>query len=155
MLQFVIVVILSNYVLTSKNQTVSENYVKLDGELLFSENLGKTIDDDLSQGSLIAFSAAKSKPLKGHKQKQFSVNYDHVFLNRGNQFDSETGTFTVLSAGIYEFTFSGGALPHRKLSLQLMKNHFEVQTLAFDGHRKRNPNIQSQKILLELESGDR
>jgi len=39
--------------------------------------------------------------------------------------------------------------------LQLMKNHFEVQTLAFDGHRKKNPHVQSQKILLELEPGDR
>ena len=117
--------------------------------------VGQLLNERSDEIALIAFSAAKSKLLRGHKQKQYELEYDHVFTNYGGHFNPRIGTFTAPTPGIYEFTFSGGALPHRKLSLQLMKNHFEVQTLAFDGHRKRKPHVQSQKILLELESGDR
>lgn len=112
-------------------------------------------DVKLEETSVIAFSAARTKLLKGHKQAQYSLSFDHVYLNEGGGFDPVSGMFTAPMRGIYEFSFSGGALPHKKLSLQLMKNHFEVQTLAYDGHRKKNPHVQSQNILLELNVGER
>ena len=126
-------------------------------ESKLSLSTGSIPGEELRKNNLsaIAFSAARTEPLKGHKQIQYSLSFDHVYLNKGEYFDPDSGMFTAPIHGIYGFTFSGGALPHKRLSLQLMKNHFEIQTLAFDGHRKKNPNVQKQNILLELNRGER
>ena len=150
LLKCTVIVLIVESALSANDRNPVQNFAEIEDEF-FGEVLSESSEDRIT---LIAFSAARTKALKGHKQKQFAVDYDHVFLNSGGQFSSETGVFTAPIRGVYEFTFSGGALPHKKLSLQLMKNHFEVQTLAFDGHKKKNPHVQTQKILLELESGD-
>ena len=116
--------------------------------------LGKTFNSDKNI-RLIAFSAAKTEALKGHEQLQKSLEFDHVFYNEGKHFDPISGVFTAPVSGIYEFTFSGQALPHKKLSLQLIKNYVEIQTLAYDGHVKKKPHGQTQKILLDLRQKER
>uniref|UniRef100_H2Z128 C1q domain-containing protein n=1 Tax=Ciona savignyi TaxID=51511 RepID=H2Z128_CIOSA len=104
---------------------------------------------------VVAFSVARTRVLKGHKQTQSSVPFDHEFVNTGGHFDLKSGVFTAPLSGAYEISFSGGAIPHRKMSLLLMKNNFEVQTLAYDGHSRGNPRGQHQSLILQLEETDR
>ncbi|XP_009860967.3 complement C1q tumor necrosis factor-related protein 4-like [Ciona intestinalis] len=104
---------------------------------------------------LVAFSVARSQDLKGHKQTQSAVSFDHEFVNTGGHFNLKQGIFIAPVSGSYEITFTGGGLPHRKMSLLLMKNNFEVQALAYDGHTRGNPRVQHQNLILELEQHDR
>ncbi|XP_076810166.1 complement C1q tumor necrosis factor-related protein 4-like [Clavelina lepadiformis] len=123
----------------------------------FEEDLyGRIEQKNPGLGNLPAtFSVARTTSLKGHKQKQNGVNFDKVFVNEGGHLNPNTGIFTVPFDGVYQFSYSGAALPHKKLSLQLMKNHYEVQSLAFDGKRRKNPQVQNQQTVLQLDRGDR
>jgi len=103
----------------------------------------------------VAFSVALNKSVHGHKQKQTAVVFDNILLNIGDCYDAFTGEFIAPRDGVYEFTFSGSGTPDKRLSLQLMKNKYEVQVLAYDGNQRKHHNTQKQNILLQLQPGDR
>jgi len=68
-------------VITAEHWKPPPDFAEIEDEF-FPYAPTESTEDNTNQATLVAFSAARSTSLKGHKQKQYAVNYDHVFLNR-------------------------------------------------------------------------
>ncbi|XP_078075696.1 complement C1q tumor necrosis factor-related protein 4 [Mustelus asterias] len=99
-----------------------------------------------------AFSAARTSSLLGGLQK--AVTFDKLLVNIGNDFRPDTGRLVCRIPGAYYFAFTVGKYPKKMLSVMLVKNGYEVQATAFDGHRQKNRKVQSQSLMLRLDAGD-
>nr|XP_045226436.1 complement C1q tumor necrosis factor-related protein 4 [Macaca fascicularis] len=100
-----------------------------------------------------AFSAARTTPLEG--ASEMAVTFDKVYVNIGGDFDAATGQFRCRVPGAYFFSFTVGKAPHKSLSVMLVRNHDEVQALAFDEQRRPSARrAASQSAMLQLDYGD-
>ncbi|XP_059155017.1 uncharacterized protein LOC131940420 isoform X2 [Physella acuta] len=80
------------------------------------------------------------------------IIYNKVVSDIGGNYDSSTGVFKCLTAGVYFFQIHGAAGKGKELSLSLMKNKNKVASLY--SNTKQELSLAANSAVLLLEAGD-
>lgn len=105
-----------------------------------------------------AFSVARTSTLMGQRwrqQEKSPLSFDVEYVNIGGHFNKTSGLFTCHFPGAYFFAFTVGKHPRRAVSVKLMTGKGEVQAMVFDEDTSKRREMQSQSLLLSLQTGDR
>ncbi|XP_072035167.1 uncharacterized protein [Amphiura filiformis] len=115
-------------------------------------------DDIVTRGDIngesrkSAFSVAATRPQMGRDGAMTPLLLDHVFLNKGGDFNVTNSTFICEIPGYYFFTYTMRTYYGYTLAVNLVKNREYIVAL-FSDDDERNV-MDSQSVMLELVPGD-
>nr|XP_039260260.1 complement C1q tumor necrosis factor-related protein 4-like [Styela clava] len=130
-----------------------------------------TTEKEVVQHPRIAFSATCTKSMIGGHMADTTLSldgvmspeaapngriaFDKILVNIGGGFDVEEAEFIAPANGAYFFAYNVGKFPRKKLSVMLMKNFNEVQSIIYNDSKSRAREIQGQSLMLSLKEGDK
>nr|UBF23522.1 C1qDC [Botryllus schlosseri] len=133
-----------------KQRTSSHNASRITQKIAFSVTCTKSIIG----GQMADTTMSIDGPVSPESAPNGRVSFDKVLVNVGDGFSIEAREFRAPTNGVYFFSYNVGKFPKKKLSVMLMENFNEVQSIIYNDSQTRAREMQGQSVMLDLKEGD-